>query len=119
MPGPHRAASYRTPAADRAGRSIAFDSADFSGGSCIHIRNREGETRSSLRMVEAEIERIDALARQGQSAAMQDWLREKRRKLVDEICAEVLKRIEPLGLSPTAPTPVGLNNNYVPNIGLN
>jgi hypothetical protein len=34
--------------------------------------------------IEAEIERIDALARQGQSAASQDWLRETRRKLVDE-----------------------------------
>lgn len=34
--------------------------------------------------IEAEIERIDALARQGQSASAQDSLRERRRKLVDE-----------------------------------
>ena len=34
--------------------------------------------------IEAEIERIDALARQGQSAASQDSLRETRHKLVDE-----------------------------------
>ena len=34
--------------------------------------------------IEAEIERIDALARQGQSASSQDSLRERRRKLVDE-----------------------------------
>lgn len=34
--------------------------------------------------IDAEIARIDLLARQGQSASMQDWLRETRRKLVDE-----------------------------------
>ena len=34
--------------------------------------------------IEAEIERIDALARQGQSASSQDWMRETRHKLVDE-----------------------------------
>jgi hypothetical protein len=34
--------------------------------------------------IEREIERIDALARQGQTAATQDRLREERRKLVDE-----------------------------------
>ena len=34
--------------------------------------------------IEVEVERIDALARQGQSASSQDSLRERRRKLVDE-----------------------------------
>jgi len=32
----------------------------------------------------AEMEQVDALARQGQSATSQDWLRERRRKLADE-----------------------------------
>jgi hypothetical protein len=34
--------------------------------------------------IEKEIERIDALARQGQAASTQDWLRQERQKLVDE-----------------------------------
>lgn len=46
------------------------------------IEKATREARCAL--IEAEIERIDGLARQGQSAASQDTLRERRRKLVDE-----------------------------------
>jgi len=45
---------------------------------------REVEARRALRMDRKAIESIDVQARQGQTAVMQDRLREDRQKLVDE-----------------------------------
>jgi hypothetical protein len=50
----------------------------------VSATNEKASRDARCVRTEAEIARIDALARQGQTASMQDWLRQERQKLMDE-----------------------------------
>jgi len=46
--------------------------------------NGDAIRKTRCASIEADIARIDGLARAGGSASYQDWLRDQRRKLIDE-----------------------------------
>ncbi len=81
-----------TPVPQSSGRQQVVTQEERGGASRVQATtvaaevkgNGEAIRKARCATIEAEIARIDALARAGGSASYQDWLRDERRKLVDE-----------------------------------